>query len=80
MPCSGTGTETESCQGMFIIYKAWHIRKHISLQLKDHGQPGVLGVRALQLVAQGHKVGPEATLVECLVLVVLQMHRIAKVR
>ena len=49
-------------------------------QLKDHGQLGILGVRALPPVAQGHKVGPEATLVECLVLVVLQMHRIAKVR
>ena len=65
---------------MFIFYKAWHIKKQISLQLKDHGQPGVLGVHALQLVAQGHKVGPEATLVEFLVLEVLQMLRIAKVR
>ena len=79
MPCSGSGMDTETCQGMFIFYKAWHIKKQISLQLKDHGQPGVPGVHALQLVAQEHKVGPEVTLVECLVLVVLQMHRTAKV-
>ena len=65
---------------MLIFSKAWHIKKHISLQLKDHGQPGVLGVRALQLVAQGHKLGPEVTLVECLVLGVLQIHKIVKVR
>ena len=50
------------------------------LQLKDHGQLGILGVRALPPVAQGHKVGPEATLVECLVLEALQIHRVVRVR
>ena len=50
------------------------------LQLKDHGQLGILGVRALPPVAQGHKVGPEATLVEFLVLEALQIHRVVRVR
>ena len=49
-------------------------------QLKDHGQLGILGVRALPPVAQGHKVGPEATLVEFLVLEALQIHRVVRVR
>ena len=52
----------------------------MSPQLRDPGQPGVLGVHALQLVGLEHKVGPEVTLVECLVLVVPQIHRIVKVR
>ena len=48
-------------------------------QLKVHGQHGVPGVHALQPVAQGHKVGQEVTLVECLVLEAHQIHRVVKV-
>ena len=50
------------------------------LQLKDHGQLGVPGILALQLVELGHKVGLEVTPVDCLALGVLQIHRIVKVR
>ena len=50
------------------------------LQLKVYGQHGVPGVPAPQPVAQGYKVGPEVTLVECLVLEAHQIHRIVRVR
>ena len=51
-----------------------------ALQLRDHGQLGVPGALALRPVELGHKVGAGATLVDFLVMEVLQMHKIAKVK
>ena len=51
------------------------------LKLRGPGQPGTLGGHVLQHVAQGHKLEPEATLVEaCLAWVMQQMWEVAQVQ
>ena len=81
MPCSGSGAETETCQGKLSTLKTSVIfRQLIHTQLKESGHPGDHGVHAQYPVGQEHKVEREASQAGYRVLAVLQTHKIAKVK